>query len=209
MKKFLALLLALIYLNLVIGAPDEAIGRVVSILGGDSFGVQIEISDPRTKNIDRVKLADVVSPSTLTSEGKMARNFTSAILKNKTVFLDIDDNSISGRNALGQLVCVVYLMDSDFRPAWPCFNRVLVDNAYAIINDAKENEFNASNWWQEAPEININRSRIIAASGKEKLYNTDPVVLKQDPTSSLISIGYRRTYFGKGETEKIMRTAVR
>jgi hypothetical protein len=203
MKKFLALLLALLYLNLVIGAPDEAIGRVVSILGGDSFGVQIEISDPRTKNIDRVKLADVVSPSTLTSEGKMARNFTSSILKNKTVFLDIDDNSISGRNALGQLVCVVYLMDSDLRPAWPCFNRVLVDNAYATINDAKENEFNSSNWWQEAPKININRSRIIAASGKEKLYNTDPVVLMQDPTSSLISIGYRRTYFGKGETEKL------
>jgi len=202
MKKLLALLLALIYLNLVIGAPDEAIGRIVSILGGDSFGVEIEISDPRTKSIDRVKLADVVSPSTLTPEGKMAKNFTSSILKNKTVFLDIDDNSSGGRNAFGQLICVVYLMDSDFQPVWPCFNRMLVDNAFAIVNDEKENEFNASNWWQEAPKININRSRIIAAGRKEKDQN-DPGVLKQDPTSSLISIGYRHTYFGKGETEKL------
>jgi hypothetical protein len=202
MKKFWALLMGLIYLNLVMGAPDEAIGRVVSILGGDSFGIEIEISDPRTKTIDRVKLADVVSPSTLTSEGKMAKDFTSSILKNRTVFLDIDDNAPGGRNALGQLVSVVYLIDSDLLPIWPCFNRMLVDNAFAIVNDDKKNEFNASIWWQKAPEININRSRIIALNRKEKDQNGSSVV-KQNPSSSLINIGYRHTYFAKGETEKL------
>jgi endonuclease YncB( thermonuclease family) len=203
MKRLLVILLILIFLQLAIAAPDEAIGRVVSILGGDSFGIQMGSLTPRTKQIDRVKLADIVSPSTLTPQGKIAKEFTASILKNKTVYLDIDDNSVGGRNSLGQLICVVYLIDSESRPIWPCFNRMLVDNGYAVVKDDKNNEFNPSTWWQKAPNMNLKRSVIIAAGRKPK-YRNDTIVLKKDSTSSLISIGYRHSYFGKGETEKIL-----
>jgi endonuclease YncB( thermonuclease family) len=190
------------FLQLVAAAPDEAVGRIVSILGGDSFGIEMESLDPRTKQIDRVKLADVVSQSTLTPEGKIAKEFMASILKNKTVYLDIDDNSVGGRNDLGQLICVVYLIDSESRPVWPCFNRMLVDNGYAIVKDSKKNEFNASAWWQKPPDMNMKRSVIMASRAPK--YRNDTIVLKKDATSSLISIGYRHSYFGKGETGKVL-----
>ena len=202
LKRQLVILLTLIFLQLAAATPDEAVGRVVSTLGGDSFGIEMGSSDPRTRQIDRVKLADVVSPSTLTPEGRIAKEFTASILKNRTVYLDIDDDSAGGRNDLGQLICVVYLIDSEFRPVWPCFNRMLVDNGYAVVKDSKNNEFNASTWWQKAPDMNMKRSVIMA--GRAPKYRNDTIVLKKDAVSSLISIGYRHSYFGKGETGKVL-----
>jgi hypothetical protein len=70
-------------------------------------------------------------------------------LKNKTVFIDIDDNSTEGRNEWSQLICVIYLIDSENRPVWPPVNRILVDSGYAVLRDDKNNEFNASTWWQK------------------------------------------------------------
>ena len=190
MKELLVLLLTFIFIQVSVAAPDEAIGRVVSVLSGDAFGIEIESGDQRVQRIDRVKLADVDSPSTLVAEGKAAKKYAASILRNKTVYLDIDDNTPGGRNDVGQLICVVYLEDSNSRPVWPPFNRILVDDGHAAVNDAKNNEFNATAWWQAPPEMKITRQR--AVETEEEAVRPEAKVLEKDPNSSLISIGYRR-----------------
>ncbi len=190
MKTLLVLLLTSMLLQAASAAPDEAIGRVVSILSGDSFGIEIASGDSRVQRIDRIRLADVDSPSTLTAEGKAAKKYTASILRNKTVYLDIDDNTPGGRNEVGQLICVVYLVDSSSRPVWPPFNRIVVDEGQAAVNDDKNNEFNATAWWQAPPEMKITRSLPVLDEGES--LRPEAKVLEKDPNSSMISIGYRR-----------------
>ncbi len=131
------------------GVPEEAVGRVVSVISGNSLGVQMLISDPRTNNVDSIKLADIASPSTVTPEGKAAQKYARSLLWNKTVYLDIDDSTSSGRNEWSQLICVVYLVDSEYRPIWPPVNRIIVDAGYAKVDDDKKNEFDPGEWWKE------------------------------------------------------------
>ena len=131
--------------------PDEATGRVVSVVSGDSLGIEMIISDPRTNYIDNIKLADIAAPSTVTAEGKAAKAYAASLLKNKTVYLDIDDNLSQSRNQWGQLICLVYLMDERYQPIWPPVNRLMVDSRHAILDEDTGNEFNASQWWQQPP----------------------------------------------------------
>jgi endonuclease YncB( thermonuclease family) len=150
------------------GVPEEAVGRVVSVISGDALGVQMLISDPRTSNVDSIKLADIASPSTVTPEGKAAQKYARSLLWNKTVYLDIDDNTSSGRNEWSQLICVVYLMDSEYRPIWPPVNRIIVDAGYAKVNDDKKNEFNASTWWQEPTITEGTKENLLRDMAEEK-----------------------------------------
>jgi hypothetical protein len=128
------------------------------------------------------------------------------MLKNKTVFLDIDDRVPGGRNEWGQLICVLYLMDSRSRPVWPCFNRILMEYGHAEIVDERNNEFNSSSWWDEKPAMpKETRARFLkdadipAASARREPGLPFPVVsdpnatsvLKRSPNSGTISIGYR------------------
>jgi len=195
MKELLVLLLTFIFIQVAIAAPDEAIGRVVSVLSGDSFGIEIATGDERVQRIDRVKLADVDSPSTLEAPGKAAKKYASSMLRNKTVYLDIDDKIPGGRNEMGLLVCVVYLQDSNSRPIWPPFNRKIVEDGHAVVNDANNNEFNATAWWQAQPEMKRSRPQIVinekAAVKEEEEVRSEAKILEKDPNSSLISIGYR------------------
>ena len=131
------------------GVPEEAVGHVVSVISGEALGVQMLISDPRTNNVDSIRLADIASPSTVTPEGKAAQKYARSLLWNKTVYLDIDNSTSSGRNEWSQLICVVYLVDSEYRPIWPPVNRMIVDAGYAKVNDDKKNEFDPSTWWKE------------------------------------------------------------
>jgi len=144
----LVLLLALSFTPAAFGLPDEAVGRVVSVVSGDSLGIEILIGDARTNNIDSIKLADIQAPSTVTAEGKATQEYALSLLKNKLVYLDINDNATTTRNKWSQLICVIYLMDPEFRPVWPPVNRILVDSGYARLNDDPNNEFNSSAWWQ-------------------------------------------------------------
>lgn len=189
MNKLLVLLLAFILIKVAIALPDEAIGRVVTVVTGDTFGIEITSPDSRTRHIDQVRLADVVAPSTLTPAGKVAKKFTTSLLNNKTVFLDIDDSTPTGRNDLGQLVCVVYLMDSNSRPVWPPVNRILVDSGNATLSDDKNNEFNATAWWQPPPAMKVRFP--IAANNLERNYSDESSILKKTPNSAMVDISYR------------------
>ena len=62
------------------GMPDEAAGRVVSVVSGDSLGIEMIISDPRTNYIDNIKLVDIAASSTVTAEGKAAKSYAASLL---------------------------------------------------------------------------------------------------------------------------------
>ncbi|MDM7940275.1 MAG: thermonuclease family protein [Methanothrix sp.] len=207
MKWILALLLTIAIIKSVAGAPDEVIGRVVSVISGDSLGIEMKTSDPRVNHIDSVKLADIEAPSTLTPVGKDARKYADSILKNKTVSLDIDDNKSGGRNEWNQLLCVIYLMTSDNRLIWPPVNRIMVDSGHAVLNDDKSNEFNASTWWKD-PTVSLeskakskpkNLVSAPPASPEKDLSSTNVLekdphstsVLEKNPTSGGVNIRYR------------------
>ena len=207
----LALLLVLVFMPAAFGLPDEAVGRVVSVISGDSLGIEMLIADARTNNIDSIKLADIEAPSTVTAGGKAAQKYAFFLLKNKTVYLDINDNTSGTRNEWSQLICVVYLMDSEFRPVWPPVNRILVDGGYAKLNDDPNNEFNSSAWWQQPPVFppGEKRDRLLAMLEKPPLPEQETLVgpssaagvimgsskkssvLEKDSASGRVSIGYR------------------
>jgi hypothetical protein len=183
-----------------VGAPEEAVGRVVSVISGDSLGIEIIISDPRTNNVDSIKLADIISPSTVTPEGKAAKKYVNSLLKNKTVYIDIDDGTASGRNEWSQLICVIYLMDSEYRPIWPPVNRIIIDAGYAKLDDDKENEFDPSIWWQEPTIPEGSKGNLLkkilekrTTSGGNVAVNnaSKSSVMQKDSKSGLVSIGYR------------------
>lgn len=183
-----------------VGLPEEAVGRVASVISGDSLGIDILISDPRTNHVDSVKLADITSPSTVTPEGKAAQRYAHSLLWNKTVYIDIDDNTTSGRNEWSQLMCVIYLMDSEYRPIWPPVNRIIVDAGYAKVDDDKKNEFNASTWWQEPTIPEGSKDDLLRSMAEKKATSEADVasgnaakssVLQKDSKSGRVSIGYR------------------
>ena len=215
MMRQLALLvlsLVLIFMPAAFGLPDEAVGRVVSVISGDSLGIEMLIADARTNNIDSIKLADIQAPSTVTKEGKAAQKYALSLLKNKTVYLDINDNASGTRNEWSQLICVIYLMDSEYHPVWPPVNRILVDGGYARLIDEKNCEFISSAWWLPPPVFppGENRDQLLAMLERrpqpEQLTFVGPSsssngvimgsskkgsILEKDSASGRMSIGYR------------------
>jgi len=213
MMQWLPLLLVLVFIP-VAGLPDEAVGHVVSVISGDSLGIEMLIADARTNNVDSIKLADIEVPSTVTLEGKDAKRYAVSLLRNKTVYIDINNNTSSVRNEWGQMICVVYLMDSQFRPVWPPVNRILVDAGYAKLNDDTNNEFNPSAWWQEPPVFSsgVKRELLKAMLEKQPLPAQESAVavglpllistimgdskksgiMQKDNASGRVSIGYRK-----------------
>lgn len=189
-QSLASLLLAVTFIQLVAAVPDEAVGRVAVVMGGDSFGIEIQLPDNRTQYIDRVKLADIEAPSTLTPKGEAAKEYATSLLKNRTVFLDIDDNSIGGRDDQGLLICVVYLMDSNLKPVWPCVNRAIVDAGHAIVRDDRKNEFNSTVWWGDKPDLKVTRSLVT----KKQQESQKVPVIKIDTKSKMVSLGNRARY---------------
>jgi hypothetical protein len=147
----LALALCLLLLPAAFGLPDEAVGRVVSVVSGDSLGIEILIADGGINGVDSIKLADIATPSGITVQGKAARDYSFTLLKNKLVYIDINNNTTGKRSKWNQLICVIYLVDPEFRPVWPPVNRILVDGGFARLNDDPYNEFDSSAWWQKPP----------------------------------------------------------
>ena len=193
----LALLILFCLLPAAWGLPDEAAGRVVSVVSGDSLGIEMLIFDPRTNEIDSIKLADIDAPSTVTAEGKAAKAYVAALLKNKTVFLDIEDNISRCRSQWGQLICLVYLRDESGQPLWPPVNRIMVDEGYALLDDDAGNEFNASAWWgqpslplsgEKGDQLNAMLEKSPSAKLPEE--SNEVSILKKSSTSGAYVIGY-------------------
>lgn len=127
----------------------------------------IEKGDGRiSSGVERIRLADVNSPEMDTAQGMSARDFAFAVLMNKRVYLDIDDQSSSGRDTYGRLIAVAYLTGFYGQPlASPNFNRMLVDSKHAELNNFTDNEFNPTNWWSVEPAGQSSKSNVEPLEG--------------------------------------------
>jgi len=139
----LALLLSIC---LAAGSPDEAYGRVVKVVDGDTFDVQLQDS-LISEDLIRVSLADIDCPETRGSNacdaGKNASAYSRMWLLGNYIFLDLDDKT--GKDPYDRWVAVAYLA-KDGKPGRN-FNRQLVDAGNAIVEDFKNNEFDPGSWW--------------------------------------------------------------
>ena len=142
--------LFILFSSICPAAPDEAYGTVTDVLDGDTFEVQIEKSKTGLDNrVDWVRLADVDSPQMRTADGPAARDFTYAVVQGKRIYLDIDDQTPTGRDSEGRLICLAYLAGAYGQPlAAPNLNRLLVDSGHARLDNSTENEFDPRYWWE-------------------------------------------------------------
>ena len=137
------LALVLLLLCLAAGAPDEAYGRVIKVVDGDTIDIALQDynSSQIAEDVIRIRLADIDTPETRGAKaceaGKVASAYTRTWLLSNYVFLDLDDKT--GKDPYGRWVAVVYLSE-DGRPGRN-FNKQLVDSGHAVIEDFKNNEF--------------------------------------------------------------------
>jgi micrococcal nuclease len=131
------------------GAPDEAYGRVIKVVDGDTFDIALQ--DYNTSQVSedaiRIRLADIDTPEVrgpkACEAGKKASAYTRTWLLSNYVFLDLDDKT--GKDPYGRWVAVVYLNEN--RRPGRNFNKQLVDSGNAVIEDFKNNEFDPYRWW--------------------------------------------------------------
>jgi len=105
----------------------DMVSTVVSVYDGDTFTLATG---------DKVRLADINAPEVGEKGSIEARDYLSSLVRQKTVYLDIDD--MNRTDKYGRLVCVVYV---DYNSThYLNVNKALIDGGYAEIKDYP-NEF--------------------------------------------------------------------
>ena len=143
------LALVLFLSSLATSAPDEAYGRVIKVVDGDTFDVTLQEYNTSqvSEDVIRIRLADIDTPETRGAKaceaGKVASAYTRTWLLSNYVFLDLDDKT--GKDPYGRWVAVVYLAE-DGQPGRN-FNKQLVDSGHAVIEDFRNNEFDPESLW--------------------------------------------------------------
>jgi len=126
LRSILLALALMLSISLVNGSPDEAYGRVVKVVDGDTFDVQLQDSF-LSEDLIRVRLADIDCPETRGSNayeaGKNASDYTRSWLLSNYIFLDLDDKT--GKDRYDRWVAMAYLSE-DGKPRRN-FNKMLVD----------------------------------------------------------------------------------
>jgi len=149
LNKIEFILLLLLLVSLAACAPDEAYGRIIKVVDGDTFDIALQDynSSQVSEDVIRIRLADIDTPEVrgpkACEAGKVASAYTRTWLLSNYVFLDIDDKT--GKDPYGRWVAVVYLAEGG-QPGRN-FNKLLVDVGHAVIEDFKNNEFSPEGWW--------------------------------------------------------------
>jgi len=122
----------------------DKIATVEWAYDGDTF---------RTIDDEDIRLADINTPEENAAGYWEATNYMISTIKNKTVFLDIDDKYIYDNEGKGtRLVCVVYL---DYNQThYLNVNKALLETDLAIIWE-HDNEFNPYTWNLFVPKNDI------------------------------------------------------
>ena len=149
MRIIIPILALVLFLpSLAAGAPDEAYGRVIKVIDGDTIDIALQDynSSQVSEDVIRIRLADIDTQETRGAKaceaGKKASAYTRTWLLSNYVFLDLDDET--GKDPYGRWVAVVYLSE-DGRPGRN-FNKQLVDSGHAVIEDFRNNEFDPWSW---------------------------------------------------------------
>ena len=149
MRIIIPILALVLFLpSLAAGAPDEAYGRVIKVIDGDTIDIALQDynSSQVSEDVIRIRLADIDTQETRGAKaceaGKKASAYTRTWLLSNYVFLDLDDET--GKDPYGRWVAVVYLSENN-QPG-RIFNKMLVDSGHAVIEDFRNNEFDPWSW---------------------------------------------------------------
>ena len=105
------------------------------VIDGDTFRTDVD---------ETIRLADINTPEIGESGYWEATNYMISIVKNKDVFLDIDDKFTYDDEGKGtRLVCVVYVDYNETH--YLNVNKALIENGLAVTWD-HDNQFNPSTW---------------------------------------------------------------
>lgn len=126
----IGLVLTMQAVHVVICMEIDMISTVVSVYDGDTFTLATG---------ERVRLADLNAPEIGESGSYEARDYLSSLVRQKTVYLDVDDKYRT--DYYGRLVCVVYVEYNSTH--YLNVNKALIDGGYAEIMEY-DNEFKAS-----------------------------------------------------------------
>ena len=118
--------------QVVLGAEVNLASRVTQITDGDTF---------RIETGDRVRMADIDTPEVNEQGYREAKEFLSALIYNKTAYLDVDD--VYRSDSYGRLVCVVYVEYNSTHMINA--NKALLAEGLARLYD-HQNEFSPSSW---------------------------------------------------------------
>ena len=140
--------------------PQEAKGLVSHVSDGDTLTVQ---------GTGAIRLADINSPELDAPGGPEAKEYTRTLLLDKQIYLDIDNKT--GQDRYDRYVCIVYLINSDGSLGGN-FNRMLVDSGHAIVEDARDNEFDPAQWWGDAKvQKSLSKDVKLVGSAKSDKYH--------------------------------------
>ena len=149
MRIIIPILALVLFLpSLATSAPDEAYGRVIKVVDGDTFDIALQDynSSQIAEDVIRIRLADIDTPEVrgpkACEAGKVASAYTRTWLLSNYVFLDLDDKT--GKDPYGRWVAVVYL--AEYGGPGRNFNKMLVDSGHAVIEDFKNNKFDPRSW---------------------------------------------------------------
>lgn len=90
--------------------------------------------------------------------------------------LDLDNRT--GQDRYGRKVCVVYLANADGSEG-ENFNRLLVDSRHAIVEDARDNEFDPMQWWPQQEKFalqgneNSGEKKFVGSTKSDKYHYPD------------------------------------
>ena len=150
MRIIIPILALVLFLPLLAaGAPDEAYGRVIKVVDGDTFDIALQdYNNSRiAEDVIRIRLADIDTPEVrgpkACEAGKNASAYTRSWLLSTYIFLDLDGKT--GKDQYDRWVAVAYLSE-DGVPGRN-FNKMLVDAGHAEIKDFENNEFDPGSWW--------------------------------------------------------------
>ena len=105
-------LTVMLLISLAASSPDEAYGRVIKVVDGDTFDIALQDYNSRqiAEDVIRIRLADIDTPETRGAKaceaGKNASAYTRTWLLSNYVFLDLDNKT--GKDPYGRWVAVVY-----------------------------------------------------------------------------------------------------
>jgi hypothetical protein len=147
-QLFFPIIVLVFLLSIGLAFALDVNGIVIDVLDGVTLDVRMDAKDPQMgTEVLSVRLANLSAPHISTPDGLLTKNFTSAALLNRSVWLYVQDSSIKGQNSSEIIPCVVYQTGPDGQPVYPSFNEILAKTGYVKGIVLQSNDSDPINQW--------------------------------------------------------------
>jgi len=176
-----ALLVSAVLMGLVVPGwafEVDTTDSVVRVVDGDTF-------ESAANGV--VRLADVDSPERGQAGFEEATDALTGMIRNREVFLDVDDK---GSTSFGRLICVVYVRHNSTHVL--NVNKAMVDRGRAVVDDFTNNEFNPSTWTTYTYHTGHIGAAPLAEPGSQYVFAVVAVIIAVVVVAGVLYLGLRR-----------------